>query len=746
MTVPENVPLPGRVFAVAQGHLADARRRRELLLHLWNSTEEPAAFTAWMESPTASVREMWCSFNPDPDTYVQANQAISAFFRSVKQAMDACVHAAAAQVCRSLGTVPPEQHQMLLASDEAEFDALLDRGHLQGLRPDQVETVRFLQPFNAGADAIIQRAIAHLASALATPDEADLFTAWASEARPEPAAPPDVSINSWTVDPAGPMRVPKRLATFEIQTADWGATLAGNPNVSFDPIAYAEPWPLDPDDNFATRSRALLTLTEHFIEGMQRSVNAPYRTDLLSALDQHLPADRVDPWLPINFGSAPHDESRVREAIAESEAAIAAYLNDDGTLTYVRLNDDDRVVAREIAPAAELLGDSVDGIAVEEAVRASAGRWGLPDLVLHPKVLRKGKGVRELGDGTILAGHRGIALQVKSRQVLQDPPDKAERWLLKNAADGLRQARGTIRSTLSNPDVEVTSLRGRPVALAGSRVTWLPVVVLDHPNPPLGVIPAADPRGRSVVMMRRDWEFLWDQLRSTTAIVNYLHRVSEADDPIELGAEINRYFDLAHRDENAPPNPAPEWADEADVRQPSLPLLPRDPAGSADELGHAIFRQVLEDVATSDFTGNESDRIRLLSHIDRYDVTSRAEVGRLLLQRLITCAEAAPGGHRMGHRIIYLDDGELHLAFSTMSQLTGYHRELYTQWLLHRRQTFLSRYGARGPIYPWTVGVLLTPRVRGPRPWDTAVIATNGPPGYDEAEFERLTRLFEPTE
>src|SRR5690606_7690977 len=47
----------------------------------------------------------------------------------------------------------------------------------------------------------------------------------------------------------------------------------------------------------------------------------------------------------------------------------------------------------------------------------------------------------------------------------------------------------------------------------------------DHPNPPpTGVIPARDPKAPSVVMTRRDWEVLWDQLRSATAIVDRLPR------------------------------------------------------------------------------------------------------------------------------------------------------------------------------------------------------------------------------
>jgi hypothetical protein len=51
----------------------------------------------------------------------------------------------------------------------------------------------------------------------------------------------------------------------------------------------------------------------------------------------------------------------------------------------------------------------------------------------------------------------------------------------------------------------------------------------------------------------------------------------------------------------------------------------------ADRFGHAMFQRILEDIADTDFTGDETDRITLLSHIDRVAVGARAELGRLLL-------------------------------------------------------------------------------------------------------------------
>jgi hypothetical protein len=553
-----------------------------------------------------------------------------------------------------------------------------------------------------------------------------------------------VYIEETEVDPAGPLHTPKRLAKFTLDKNSAGASFAGDPHVSFDVILNTKPWPDSPDDNFANRSNGLIAITRQLIDGLERSVSDPYRTELLRALDENIPEEKVEIWLPVIFSSRVEEED-ARAAIADSDRHMATYLNGDGTLVYMRLAENGAVIGREIAPARDLLDASQDGVAVEEAPRAAAGSWGLPDLVLQPKVFSKGSGVRELGDGTILAGPRGISLQVKARGIKGDTPERATKWLLKNAAHGLRQARGTIRTALLNPAVELTNLRGRTVVIRGSSVTWIPVVVVDHPDaPPTGVIPAPDHKGPSVVLTRRDWEFLWDQLRSATAVVDYIHRVADEEDSLELGAESNRYIDLAEKDAQAPPGTMPDWISETGALNANLPLLPHDPAASADRFGHAIFQRILEDIAKTDFTGEEADRITLLSYIDRVAVGARAELGRLLLRWLTECAEAAPDGHRMRHRIMYIDQGSFQLTFSTMSQLTDYHQAMYRSWLLLRRQGFLEKSGALGPIYPWTVGVLLTPRPDGARPWDTTAISTNGPPAYDAAEYARLTQAFNP--
>jgi hypothetical protein len=112
------------------------------------------------------------------------------------------------------------------------------------------------------------------------------------------------------------------------------------------------------------------------------------------------------------------------------------------------------------------------------------------------------------------------------------------------------------------------------------------------------IIPAADyvPTRVVVVVLRRDWEFLFQQLKSTDAVVRYLHRVKDMS-PVALGDEAMRYYALASADAvAAPPVFDPRLVPKG-ARHISTPLRPREPAGHTDQRYHLVIRAVLEDIA-----------------------------------------------------------------------------------------------------------------------------------------------------
>lgn len=729
-----------RLLASARIHLSRALEQRRECIRLWDEIRRDGPFSAWLEETSEGTAELWCAYRPNKGLQRAFDDATGGLLAEIKSAMDATVlGVAVANV--GFGILGVDKHAMPLCFDAAEFDELPYGGHLMGLRPDQVNVVRDVQPFTS--DGFVGVHIHHLAQALVRARAGgQLVSIWAGRANPQPNLPDGYTFDAVAVDEPGTLDRPKRLATLKVSPHLPPETFSGNPSVCFDPILNAPPWPLDADDNLNRRMDALLTIVRTFIEVLEESLDMGESRRRLKALDALAPSGPTELWLPVHFDD-PDQERESRQAILESDQGMAIYGNDDGVMTYMALHDG-RVVGREIPDAEALPPGEEYGPAVERATRAAAGRWGLPDFVLRPKVVPKGSGRREIGDGTIVSGSRGIALQVKARSAASpDTPERARSWLLKNAAAGLKQGRGTIRSSFQSGDLTLDNLRGRPVRVAGNRVEWVPVVILDHPNPPREVFPTMDADGPSVVMLRRDWEFLWNQLRSASAIVDYIHRVATEDEPAELGSETHRYFDLANKDLHAPPSPLPDWMNDGGADSLSVPLLPKDPASAGDELGFRVFQRVLEDIAATDFTGDETDRVQMLAHIDRVAVTARAELGRLLLRRLVACGNAPEGELRVEHRLLYVDHGELHLSFTCMGKLTGYYQEMFRTWLLHRRQRFLMQSAARGPIWPWTVGVLLTPRPSTTaRLWDTTVVATNGPPDFDDAEYRRLDAVY----
>ena len=73
------------------------------------------------------------------------------------------------------------------------------------------------------------------------------------------------------------------------------------------------------------------------------------------------------------------------------------------------------------------------------------------------------------------------------------------------------------------------------------------------------------------------------------------------------------------------------------------PILPKAPASAKDASGHAIFRVLLEDIAESEFTGEEQYRLEILARLDRFGVAERANLGRLLVERLEAAANVEAG-------------------------------------------------------------------------------------------------------
>ena len=369
--------------------------------------------------------------------------------------------------------------------------------------------------------------------------------------------------------------------------------------------------------------------------------------------------------------------------------------------------------------------------------------WGLPDFILTPKLLKKQRATREIGDCTVVVGSRALAVQVKHRTpVTTDDIAIEVGRIQKRIRKAAAQAAGSIRSLIASP-VEFINARGRTVPIVGSELEWCRVVVIDHQNAPDGIIVRTEQHEPFplVVLLRRDWDFLFDQLRSTSAVVDYLFRVA-GEEFHDVGHEPARYFELAKADDEAVEVNGPgEWTKSLDLPTSSRPILPRVPTSSMDEAGATVFRLILEDVAETLLRYDETDRLETLSMLDRYPVCERAELGRLLLTHLDDVVAVTTGVKWQFRRTI-IDDGYLQLTFGACTSFSELHREAFGQWAMLRHYEFSQLRELDDLHEHRTVAVLLTPRVGGGRLWDTTSFTLLGNLGHSEEELAQMRSLW----
>lgn len=429
---------------------------------------------------------------------------------------------------------------------------------------------------------------------------------------------------------------------------------------------------------------------------------------------------------------------KYKRCCLDQDEAPATASSDQGELTLV-VETPRGPLVRHIPSASPLRGDVRQGLAAEIATHDAASVWGLPDFVFQPQLTSVGSGTRELGDGTLLVGDLGVAVQVKSRETPSSDPEKERRWLEKKAIEGLGQGNGSIRRLCLQP-TELTNLRGASMRVDGKEYRWLVVVVLDHADPPDDVTPTlTGSKHPAVVLLRRDWDFLFDQLKSTNAVVRYLERV--ADEPAVLGSEPVRYHELALADHDALPTRLdPQLVGNGTpIHSPVLPLLP---AASDDRNAHGIVRTLFEDFATTLAERMSiEDRLRVLAELDRLPVGERTGFGRFVLRAFQEVSTDDRGGILWRLRSIRGAAGHAHLGFGACSHPHDENIQAgFRTWVQLRHHDVLA--ATRDVDGLMTVGLLLTPSVRFRRPWDTTVVAVSGDFGFSEKELAAARRLW----
>lgn len=396
----------------------------------------------------------------------------------------------------------------------------------------------------------------------------------------------------------------------------------------------------------------------------------------------------------------------------------------------------DREVIQYVQGATKLPDGVTRGYAAEESIKLAASVGGLADFFFLPKVVHQGRSNTEIGDGVIVAHGMAAVIQSKARgDEVTDDADKESRWLDKNIKKALKQAKGSAKQ-LSSCRRRMTNARQRSVLVDGTALRWFGVVVIDHPYVPSGYIPSLDDSGDlpCLVMLRRDWEYLFDHLRSTRAVLMYIRRLAGIESV--LGDEPARYTALAISDEQCnPPEPLTGVRALSEAFE-AHPISPLKSVGNAD----LFFRQMLEDVACPDTTLDEWDRIRMLMCLDTLPALTRVDLSTFV-SSFLQSAEGLPAGQSLSiTRLFIPGDGSTPIVFMAMTGDVE-----VSQWQLQRRTRLLSYDHAQSldRKEQVAVGVLFTPTYDRAKPLHTHTVFIDGDSGLDDDQASEIRKCFE---
>ncbi|MGW2183808.1 hypothetical protein ACWCXX_38635 [Streptomyces sp. NPDC001732] len=135
---------------------------------------------------------------------------------------------------------------------------------------------------------------------------------------------------------------------------------------------------------------------------------------------------------------------------------------------------------------------------------------------------------------------------------------------------------------------------------------------------------------------------------------------------------------------------------------------------------------MLEDIALSPPSGtlNEANRFTVLSDLDRLPVSARAEWGRLLLDMLSDVPQVPDEHCKWRFRRMLDEDGTRRLVVGAATRFAPVIQANFTAYVQLRHHEVTSRPGRTEDSS--TLGVLLTPRRDGKRPWDTSTVRVHG--------------------
>ncbi len=409
---------------------------------------------------------------------------------------------------------------------------------------------------------------------------------------------------------------------------------------------------------------------------------------------------------------------------------------------YLILNDlGDRVTFQRFRPQAQFPVSGVRGYQSEQQVIDIALSWGFPENVYFPAVISKGSATREISDLLLISGKRAVVVQTKSRNAENDDLQKIERWVKREFEKAARQGRGSIRS-LNRTDELFENGRGSKLSLQGSHFEIGVLVILDIPEVPEQLVLDADSNVGTLVITLTEFEFLFTHLKSVSAVIRYVFRVS-AIGPVELGSEIQRFISLAMADnEAALAKPASDPSN--DAYRLSTPILPLEPVGIRDEEAHLFFRQVCEIIgAFATETGADPIALAMIfGGIDDLPVQSGEMLGRFILDGLHHFQSQDDGLEQFNwkFRFIFQEERGLRFVFGVSKKFDSQRtNEMFVSRLRVTHHQFQR--DSANLEEKLTIGVLVTPRDTWPG-FDVGLMVIDDRQQLSEEDFESYVSFW----
>lgn len=402
------------------------------------------------------------------------------------------------------------------------------------------------------------------------------------------------------------------------------------------------------------------------------------------------------------------------------------------------------ILVREIPPTSALLCRETHGTAAEDSISGAADTWGLPDFVYGSEEVNKGDSRRELGDLFVIVENLAAVVQVKGRPEPTELPERECKWVSKQVKKAVSQASGTLR-TLERTGATLRSRRGQQLAISKADYEWIKVVVIEHAAPPpefseidFGL--ALD----TVVLLRSDWDFLFNELRSTTGVLLYLQRAHG----IRLGQHPTHYYHLAQKDEATPPEPPGFEPGVEGWRTEATPQMSLAPAGVDHGRRELLLRAIMEDAALAGLDADvmEEERLTTLSSLDRFPLVHRPALCEWIPAKMGFVLEASASKpsnvHVVSRNFVTEDPSIPNFAVVVCAAkvdewlMTKFNERVVARHIIYKKMLDADPAGLR------TVGLMITPAVNPSRLWDTTTLVAQGDVELSPAEEAALLEAY----